>query len=192
MLRPGLVGPSLGALRGNLVSVETDRFRIEPLDKAQAASNVDRLVELLGRIPKVDHSPEDVLADEKAGQELTAKWDYSLAAWSGQAIVGVLLTHVRLPIAPHYVETTFYLSGLAVDSFFEGQGVGRALIAEWLRSTSESDWVRSGRVVAHSIQTNAAEFNSRVCSLYESFGFEARSRKQYDNRTDVVMFRPVD
>lgn len=162
---------------------------ISRLSKAEAEARAQDLAGLLSRIPKVPHSPEDVLQESKGDEIFVGKWDESLIAMSGDRVVGVLLTHVRRPRPPTYPATCFYLAGIAVAADMERQGIGSAMIRTWLDNTARSPLMEAEQVERYAVQTNAAPFNAGVRKLYESFGFAVHTTKDYDNRTDVVMFK---
>lgn len=161
------------------------------LTRELAERHVEALVVMLNRIPLVDHTPDDVLREGKDGEAFIGRWAESVVAMAGDRPVGLLTTHVKPVQEPTYPVRSVYMSGLAVDADREGRGIARAMIARWLESTSRREFVQAHDVGCHSVQTNAAEFNARTQDLYRSFGFETKATKQYDNRTDVVMFRSL-
>ena len=84
-----------------------------------------------------------------------------------------------------YPNNTLYISELAVDEMYQGQGLAKKLIRCFL-DINQSFLYLTGDVII-SVQTNSADWNIKVISLYKSFGFQQISTKQYDNRVDVVL-----
>lgn len=158
------------------------------LDREMAQRHKACLAGFLDTIPCVDWTPNDVTAEEKRGVPLSGKWGHSLIACDGARPVGVLLAYERrAEDNVHYPHESLHIAGLAVDPARRGQGIGRALLRQFIAQGLE--FMRcSGQAPVFSVQTNNADFNRGVRALYESCGFQCRALKHYENRTDAVLY----
>jgi ribosomal protein S18 acetylase RimI-like enzyme len=155
---------------------------IKTLTRAFAEAHVDRLTQLLNRIPLLDYTADDVLAEVSSrAKPLTDKWRQSLVAVNGDEVIGVLIAYVKRADSPYYPEDSCYLSEIAIDERWERRGIARTMTEQWLSNTKGS--------LPHSLQTNSAESNQPVADFYRRLGFEEVSSKAYDNRVDLMMFR---
>ncbi|MCF8336125.1 MAG: GNAT family N-acetyltransferase, partial [Bacteroidales bacterium] len=86
---------------------------------------------------------------------------------------------------PSYRENSLYISELAVDREYRGQGIARELLKTFFQHSSRFKYLQGDLV--YTVQTNSAGWNEPARRLYESFGYEPAGTKKYENRTDVVM-----
>jgi ribosomal protein S18 acetylase RimI-like enzyme len=91
-----------------------------------------------------------------------------------------------------YPQNTLYIGELAVESSHQSQGIGRSLLEEFFELNTELGFHSLTGEINFSVQTNTAEWNKAVVSLYESFGFKPRSNKAYPDRTDLVLGAGLD
>lgn len=162
---------------------------IEKLTKELATAHIGDLVGLANQIPGVKYTAQDVLADHKGPRDMHGKWDHSLAVFEGGRPIGLLMAYEREAEGnEQYPENTLYLSELAVSEDHRGQGIAKDMLRElFTKSNNESGFQVLSGELNYSVQTNSADWNSRVVELYESFGFKKRATKEYPNRTDVVL-----
>ena len=164
------------------------RLQVQPLTREYAHKHQARLSELANLIPEVSITPEDILAECKPdGRDTSSKWDYSYALQADDQVVGFVMGYIRAAEGnQQYPVESLYMSELAVDPGYQGQGLARQLIGHYMEQA-----LRSG-TKEFTLQTNAAEWNAPVRHLYESCGFVVDGHKQYPNRQDVIMRLHVD
>lgn len=167
----------------------TSSFSAQPLTKDLARKHADQLAQLADQIPLVDYSEAEIMADGKPEREYHGKWKRSLIILDGDNVVGFIMGYERDGDGTDkYPQPSIYISELAVNPDYQNQGLGRHLVAQFIKHNTEIGMEQFPDTPTNfSIQTNSADFNSHVRKLYESFGFKTRAHKQYDNRKDVVM-----
>ena len=162
---------------------------VQALDKEFATEHLSRLYELVKLIPGVHYEPEDLLATAKPdGRIMHAKWQHSYVIVDDQTPVGFIMGYEReAETNDLYPSNSLYISELAVDPAYQHHGYARKLLARQLKDTLHRGFAELDGAVRFSVQTNSVDWNEPVRQLYQSFGFQAVGRKQYPNRTDVVM-----
>lgn len=159
-----------------------------PLTKEVAEIHLDRLCELANLIPEVNYTPEDILADQKGERQLHNKWQHSLVVMEGDKPIAFVMGYEREAEAnDQYPQNTLYVSELAVAPDQQGKGIARRLLIEFFTKNNALGFLTLEGELNYTIQTNSADWNKNVVSLYESFGFTERATKDYPNRTDVVL-----
>lgn len=88
---------------------------------------------------------------------------------------------------PQYPKNTLYISELAVAKTHQNKGIARWLLGQFFEMNNAVGFQTLNGELNYSIQTNEAEWNGHVINLYKSFGFEERAKKEYPNRTDIVL-----
>ncbi len=168
---------------------DPDAVEITPIDAAFAARHAGELLELAHQIPKAPWDAEDITGAQKAdGRTMHAKWGHSFALMDGDRIAGFVMAYERNAESnDNYPTNTFYITGLAVRPGYQRHGYAGLLMRAVLEPALEHGFTELDDPVVFSLQTNAADWNLYVRQFYESLGFVAAGKKQYDNRTDVVM-----
>lgn len=138
--------------------------------------------------------PNDLLAEEKPdGRVMHAKWDHTYEITDDGKVVGFIMGYERKAEPnSYYPENTVYLSELAVDPNYQHQGYAHKLINKFLSDAIHQGFSELEGEVNFSVQTNSAAWNEPVRRLYEQFGFHEIGKKEYDNRTDIVMKASFD
>lgn len=163
-------------------------MKIIPLTEELSKKYINEIIIMANLIPLVEYFQSDILSDKKGERELFGKWEHSLICLEGDKPIGIIIGYERKSEKnEHYPCDTIYISELAVKEDSQGKGIGRKLIDEFLEYNKKIGMAHLDGPINFSVQTNAAEWNNHVIGLYESFGFKERARKEYDNRTDVVM-----
>lgn len=159
---------------------------IVPLTKVLAEQRQDEIAALLALIPLVEYTRANVVAEHKGDRVFFGKWDHSLAVVDGEKIIGVLMAYERASEAGTlYADNALYISELAVDPAYRGQGIARRLVEKFFERSATFTHL-TGEAV-YMVQTNGANWNIPVLRLYEKFGFKKVGEKVYENRTDVVL-----
>jgi GNAT superfamily N-acetyltransferase len=163
-------------------------YRVGPLTKDVAAKHVAAITALLNLIPKVEVTPEEILADSKDDRQLLGKWEHSLIMFDGPHPIAVALAYERRGEGnEQYPSNTIYLNDLALAQAYQGRGLGKAFFKLFLDYNIKLGFKHLSGPLNFSLQTNPSDWNAAVLGLYESFGFTARASKAYPNRVDVVM-----
>lgn len=158
------------------------------LTKSVAEECTDRLVELANLIPQVDYTRIDILAEQKGDRALHGKWDHSFAVTKDGRIIGFIMAYERArEDNEQYPKNTLYISELAVAPEHQGQGIAKNLLDHFFTENNALGLLHLDGSLTYSLQTNSADWNSKVMRLYESYGFRQRATKEYSNRVDVVM-----
>lgn len=161
-------------------------YLVYVLDKETAIAHTQTITNLADTIPLVNYSEEEVLADSKPGRIYHGKWKHSLLVFDQEKPIAIVISYERdKENNDQYPENCLYVSELAVDEKYRGQGIAKALIRLFLKHNKKFLHL-SGRPV-YKIQTNSAPWNQYVIDLYKSFGFQEVGEKQYENRKDVIL-----
>lgn len=161
-------------------------YDVYVLNKEVATTYIDEIMNLVNLIPMVSYSKEDILADSKIERDFLGKWEHSLIVLHNNKPIAIIIGYERKKENnDQYPTNTLYISELAVDEMYQGKGLAKQLIQCFL-DINQSFLYLTGDI-SISVQTNAADWNAKVISLYKSFGFQQISTKQYDNRLDVVL-----
>jgi ribosomal protein S18 acetylase RimI-like enzyme len=161
----------------------------QPINADFVTSHLDEFYELVKLIPEVTYTKEDLLAEAKAdGRILHAKWQHSYALTEGDKVVGFVMGYEReAEDNINYPKSTLYISELAVAPEHQGQGYGRKLLGHLLNDAIQHGFIELTGPLNFTVQTNAADWNGPVRTLYKSLGFSEVGYKRYENRSDVVM-----
>jgi ribosomal protein S18 acetylase RimI-like enzyme len=177
------------------ISIEhSNRVEIGPVGKYQgyqlnkelAEQHVKELTAMANQIPLVEYSEEDLLADEKGDRVMHGKWGHSIIVFDGDKPIAFIMAYEReAEKNDQYAKNSLYLSELAVLPEFQRQGIATDLLELFLKTNKE--FLHLPGDMVYSVQTNAADWNKGVRSLYEELGFVEIGKKQYENRTDIIM-----
>lgn len=168
----------------------SDKYVTLPLTKEFAEQHATELARLADLIPMVTYTEEEILADFKGDRVFYGKWEHSLVIVDGEKPIGLIIGYERKAEEnEQYPVNTMYISELAVHEDYQGKGLGRRLLREFIERNTEVGMLYLSGRPCFCVQTNSASWNTPVISLYESFGFGIRAKKVYDNRVDVVMRR---
>lgn len=165
-------------------------YTLKLLDGKTAKQYVEVLVELVDQIPLVPYTQEDILAESKGENERVfyGKWEHSLVLFDKDKPIAVVIAYERkAENNDQYPKNTIYLSELAVNKEYQGQGIARKMLEIFFEMNSLIGLLHLDGETNFSIQTNSADWNAHVQNLYKSFGFVQRAEKIYPNRTDIVL-----
>jgi ribosomal protein S18 acetylase RimI-like enzyme len=166
-------------------------YVVLPLTKEMAVRYQTILTELANLIPKVHYTVQDILAESSAKRNFLEKWKHSLIVFAGKNPVAFIMGYERrAEDHPGYRENSIYISELAVDSSYQGQGIAKSLLKVFFEYNPRFFHLK-GKIV-YTVQTNAASWNQPVINLYQSFGFCRAGHRYYENRTDVVLKRKTE
>lgn len=163
-------------------------FIINLLDKNTAEKYKSQIVEMVEQIPLVDYTEEDIITEVKGERKMYCKWEHSLIVFDQTKPVAVIISYERKAEgSQQYPENTIYISELAVKKEYQNRGIAKKLVRTFLEYNNNKGFICLEGVVNFSVQTNSAKWNQHVQALYESFGFEQRAKKKYNNRLDVIL-----
>ncbi|OEU67930.1 MAG: hypothetical protein BA863_18225 [Desulfovibrio sp. S3730MH75] len=164
-------------------------YTISLLDEESAKRNADEIAKLADSIPLVTYSTVDVLASNQGGRRFIDKWLFSHWIKHNDTPVGMIIGYYRKADGgPNYPSDSVYISELAIAKTHQQRGLAKALITTFLVNARKHQRIRSLKgQLRFTVQTNSAVWNQHVQKLYESFGFQKRRIKKYDNRTDWIM-----
>ena len=164
-----------------------------PLTRALAEDYATELASLASLIPLVEYTAEDVVSEQKGERMLSNKWLHSLIIIEDSKPIAFVMAYERQSEEnAQYPDNTLYISELAVAETHWHQGIAQSLLQQFFERNNELGFRTLSGAFNYSIQTNSADWNKHVISLYESFGFKQRAIKPYPNRTDVVLGVGVD
>ena len=98
--------------------------------------------------------------------------------------VAILIAYEREADDHLYKNNSIYISELAVAKNSQQKGIAKKLIKIFIENNK---FLQLTGDLNFTIQTNSSDQNKHVVSLYKSFGFKEVGKKEYDNRTDVVL-----
>ncbi len=163
-------------------------YTLRVLDKQLTEQHLNELVDLLNLIPLVSYTKTDVLAESKGSRVLYGKWDHSLALFDGDKLIAVVIGYEReQEHNPQYPTNCIYISELAVNTQYQRKGVARGLLQAFLHRNATIGLKYLTGELLFQVQTNRAESNKPVQKLYKELGFVESARKDYPNRTDMVL-----
>ncbi len=167
---------------------EFSKYTLKTLDKKTAEKYSNDIAVLVGEIPLVKYTPEEIVAESKDDRVFYGKWDHSLILLDEDKPIAVVVSYERKSEgSSQYPNNTLYISELAVDRSYQKKGMAKNILNSFFQLNNKLGFKYLDGDLNYSVQTNIAEWNKHVQRLYESFGFKQRSTKQYDNRTDVVL-----
>ncbi|MFZ2188153.1 MAG: GNAT family N-acetyltransferase [Candidatus Moraniibacteriota bacterium] len=162
-----------------------NHFTVVRLDKDFAKKHIDILITLASQIPLVSYDAENILADSKKGRKFIGKWIHSLAVMDGDKAIACIFAYERkAELSGYYSRNFLYISELAVDKQYQGQGIAKKLVTIFLEKNKTFKFL-DGKI-QYAVQTNEAPWNHNVHKLYLSLGFKQTGEKAYDNRTDMI------
>ena len=167
---------------------EFDKFSLQVLTKQIAEKHATELASLADLIPQVTYTEQEILAESKGKRILFGKWDHSLVLFDGDKPIAVLIAYERMSEEnDQYPQNTIYLSELAVDKNYQGKGIAKKLLGNFLVKNNKVGMKHLDGNLNYSVQTNSADWNIHVQNLYKSFGFTQRTTKNYEDRMDVIL-----
>lgn len=156
------------------------------LNKETAEKYIKEITSLVNKIPLVEYTEENILAEAKEKRIFYGKWEKSLIVFDNDKPIAILIGYEREAEENDlYPENSLYISELAVDKDYRQQGIARELIKIFLDNNKKFFYLYGD--IVYSVQTNSADWNNHVKKLYGKFGFRNIGVKEYDNRTDVVL-----
>lgn len=156
------------------------------LKKDTALKYATDIARLVDQIPLVDYSEKEVLAEAKGDRIFHGKWEHSLIVFDGEKPIAVMMGYERKAEKnDQYPENSLYISELAVDENYQRQGIAKKLVELFLKYNQKFNHLE-GEIV-YTIQTNSAGWNEHIQDLYKSFDFKQIAKKEYKNRTDVIL-----
>ena len=165
-----------------------EAYSIVRLSRDVAERYLDELCELANQIPMVEYTASDILSESKKDRQLLDKWEHSFIALESDTPVGFIMGYERKSEDnEQYPQDTIYISELAVGKPYRKKGIAKALLKHFIEQNNKLGFLSLSGDINYSVQTNSAEWNVHVIALYERFGFTERARKDYPNRTDVVL-----
>lgn len=163
-----------------------NKFPAYLLNKTVATKYATAFAKLSNLIPLVDYTGEEILAEAKEERIFYGKWKHSLAVFDKNQPIALIIAYERkAENKKHYPENSLYISEIAVAKEYQKQGIAKKLIKLFL-NLNQKLLCLNGKLI-YNTQTNSAEWNKPVQALYMSFGFEPRTTKKYNNRTDVIL-----
>ncbi len=168
---------------------QIDNLIIKILDKAKAEKYSNDLQILMNQIPKVEFSKSEILEEKKGERELLGKWSHSLIMFDNEKPVGIIIGYERgSENNEQYPINSIYIGGFSIAHNYQHKGLGKKFLKIFLDFNKKIGLNYLNGDVNFSVQTNSANWNKHVQKLYQSYGFEKISEKQYDNRIDNVYF----
>lgn len=163
-------------------------YAVFVLSKEIAKKHISEIVDLANQIPKVSHKTEkDILSEVKDDKVLYGKWKHSLIGFKGKDVFGIIIGYERRAEGnEQYPYNTIYINEFVVSKNYRKKGLGKKLLESFIKNSSELGFLSLEGDLNFSVQTNSAKWNDYVMRLYESFGFQERAKKEYENRIDVV------
>jgi ribosomal protein S18 acetylase RimI-like enzyme len=165
-----------------------ENFSTKPLTADLANKYINQITKLANDIPKVSYSPEEILAVAKDGRLMLAKWQHSVVIVENEEVIAFIIGYERkAEYNDQYPENTIYISELCVNKKYRRKGLAKQILADYFKFNNKIGFLKLSGRLNYSLQTNSATSNGFVIKLYESFGFTTRAKKEYHNRTDLVM-----
>ncbi|MFC1453179.1 GNAT family N-acetyltransferase [Verrucomicrobiota bacterium] len=173
----------------------TDRdgeaFSVVPLTKRLASTHADFLVDVHNSIPFQYWTVDDLLSDNDATRTFHGKWELStLAVARDETPMGFCIGFEIPPDGVHYPRPGVYMHRMSLAPAYRQRGVGAILHSETLWRALQ----RGLRIVQTQGtppviygQTNKDGGNERIIAFHRDAGFRTIGRKQYPDRSDVVM-----